>query len=138
LKNITTKGDMLRAIIEGLDYQFLQVVQGFDRSMNLRTDRIVAIGGAVNNRFWMQNKADVVGVAIEVPEIDEAVVLGAAVLAGIGVGVYRDEVEAYEQVYRPGQTYEPDPRRHAEYLDRFKVFSQLYAALREIHHQLQG
>jgi xylulokinase len=137
LKNITTKGDMLRAIIEGLDYQFLQVVQGIERSLNLRTDRIVAIGGAVNNRFWMQNKADVTGTAIEVPEIDEAVVLGAAVLAGIGVGIYADESQAYEQVYRPGQVYEPDAKRHAEYQDRFALFLQLYPALKPVHHQMQ-
>jgi xylulokinase len=138
LKNITTKGDMLRAIIEGLDYQFLQVVQGFGHSLNVRPDRIVAIGGAVHNRFWMQNKADVVGTVIEVPEIDEAVVLGAAVLAGIGVGIYGDEAEAFEQVYRPGQIYEPDEKLHADYLERFAVFSQLYAALKQVHHQLQG
>lgn len=138
LKNTTTKGDMLRAIIEGLDYQFLQVVQGFGHSLNVHPDRIVAIGGAVHNRFWMQNKADVVGTVIEVPEIDEAVVLGAAVLAGIGVGIYGDEAEAFEQVYRPGEIYEPNARRHADYLERFAVFSQLYAALKQVHHQLQG
>ncbi len=138
LRNTTSKGDMLRAIIEGLDYQFLQVIQGIERGLKVPTDRIVAIGGAVNNRFWMQNKADVVGTAIEVPEIDEAVVMGAAVLAGIGVGIYADESEAYDRVYRPGCIYEPDAQRHAWYRDRFAVFSQLYPALREIHHQLNA
>jgi xylulokinase len=133
LRNIATKGDMLRAIIEGLDYQFLQVLQGLDRGLGVRTDRIVAIGGAVHNRFWMQNKADVVGTAIEVPEIDEAVVLGAALLAGLGVGLYRDETDAYEQVYRPGEIYQPDPARHAQYQQRFATFAQLYSALRPIH-----
>ncbi|MCH5375766.1 MAG: hypothetical protein JJ992_17480 [Planctomycetes bacterium] len=136
LKNITTKGDMLRAIIEGLDYQFLQVVQGFDQGLGVKPDRIVAIGGAVNNRFWMQNKADVVGTPIEVPQIDEAVVLGAAVLAGIGIGIYEDEADAYAQVYRPGEIYEPDPARHAQYLERFAIFSRLYSALKEVHHEL--
>jgi xylulokinase len=65
-------------------------------------------------------------------------VLGAAVLAGIGVGIYGDEAEAFEQVYRPGQIYEPDEKLHADYLERFAVFSQLYAALKQVHHQLQG
>ncbi len=138
LRNISTKGDMLRAVIEGLDYQFLQVLQGLDRGLGVRPDRIVAIGGAVNNRFWMQNKADVVGTAIEVPEIDEAVVLGAALLAGLGVGLYRDEADAYEQVYRPGGIYQPDAARHAEYQQRFATFSQLYAALKPVHHRLHA
>ena len=109
LRNIVTKGDMLRAIIEGLDYQFLQIVRGFESGLGVRPERIVAIGGAINNDFWMQNKADVVGRPIEVPELDEAVPLGAAILAGIGVGLYRDEQDAFDRVYKPGRTYEPDP-----------------------------
>jgi xylulokinase len=133
LKNTTAKGDMLRAIIEGLDYQFLQVLQGLDHGLGVKPQRIVAIGGAINNPFWMQNKADVVGTAVEVPEIDEAVVLGAALLAGIGVGIYNDEAQAHQQVYRPGRVYEPDAQRHAEYQQRFATFSQLYPALRTIH-----
>ncbi len=138
LKNTTTKGDMLRAIIEGLDYQFLQVLQGFDKGLGVKPEQIVAIGGAIHNTFWMQNKADVVGVAIEVPEIEEAVVLGAALLAGIGVGIYNGEAEAHEHVFRPGRVYEPDAGRHAEYLQRFTIFRDLYAALRPLHAALHS
>jgi xylulokinase len=133
LRNISTKGDMLRAIIEGLDYQFLQIVLGLEQGLGVRPDRIAAIGGAVNNPFWMQNKADVVGKPIEVPEVEEAVVLGAAVLAGIGVGVYRDERDAYDQVHRPGRVYEPDARLNARYREWFATFSEIYPALRQVH-----
>ena len=85
----------------------------------------MAIGGAVNNEFWMQNKADVVGKPIEVPELHEAVVLGAAILAGIGVGLYTDEQDAFERVYKPGRTYHPNPELTAHYAERFKLFEQL-------------
>jgi len=133
LRNITTKGDMLRAIIEGLDYQFLQVVRGLEHGLGVRPEAIVAIGGAIHNAFWMQNKADVVGKPIEVPEIEEAVVLGAALLAGIGVGVYRDVADAYAQVHRPGRVYEPDPALNARYREWFAVFETLYPALKASH-----
>ena len=133
LRNITTKGDMLRAIIEGLDYQFLQVVRGLDRGLGVQPETIVAIGGAINNEFWMQNKADVVGKPIEVPEIEEAVVLGAAILAGIGVGVYRDVADAYAQVHRPGRIYEPDQALNARYREWFAGFESLYPALKATH-----
>jgi xylulokinase len=136
LKNICTKGDMLRAIIEGLDYQFLQVVRGMERSLGVRPDQIVAIGGAINNEFWLQNKADVVGTPIQVPELEEAVVLGAAILAGIGVGVYRNEQDAFAQVHRPGRLYEPDKQTHARYGEWFAVFEELYPALRQVHGKL--
>jgi len=42
-----------------------------------------------------------------VPDVEEAVPLGAAILAGIGTGVYRDEQDAFQQVYRTGTTYVP-------------------------------
>ena len=133
LRNITTKGDMLRAIIEGLDYQFLQVVRGLERGLGVQPETIVAIGGAIHNHFWMQNKADVVGKPIEVPEIEEAVVLGAALLAGIGVGVYRDVADAYAQVHRPGRVYEPDLALNARYREWFAAFESLYPALKATH-----
>lgn len=138
LRNIVTKGSMLRAIIEGLDYQFLQVVRGFESSLAVRPEKIVAIGGAVNNRFWMQNKADVIGKPIEVPELEEAVPLGAAILAGIGVGVYRDEQDAFDRVHKPGRTYHPHPQLSGQYARTFKTYERLYPTLKELNAELRG
>jgi xylulokinase len=138
LRNITTRGDMLRAIIEGLDYQFLQIVRGMEHGLGVQVEQIVAIGGAVNNAFWMQNKADVVGRPIEVPEIDEAVVLGAAILAGIGVGLYDDVEDAYQQVHRPGRVYQPDRELHSRYQESFQQFSELYPTLEGLNAKLHA
>ena len=86
----------------------------------------------------MQNKADVVGRPIEVPEIDEAVVLGAAILAGIGVGLYRDVQDAYQQVHRPGRVYEPDRELHSRYQESFQRFRELYPTLEGLNAQLHA
>jgi len=136
LSNFVTKGDMLRAIIEGLDYQFLDIVNAMERGLETKPDRFVAVGGAVRNKFWMQNKADVVGRPIEVPDVEEATPLGAAILAGIGVGLYEDEQDAFEHVYKSGDTYEPDPELAASYAEWFQVYKQLYPTLKSISHQL--
>lgn len=136
LRNIVTKGDMLRAMVEGLDYQFLQVVAGLESGLGVKPESIVAIGGATNNTFWMQNKADVVGRPIEVPELDEAVPLGAAILAGIGVGLYRDEQDAFQHVTRPGRVYQPNRELTAKYAEWFKTFEQVYPALKDLHGRL--
>ena len=136
LTNSTTQQEMLRAVIEGLDYQFLDIVKTMESSMHLRAEKFVAVGGAVKNKFWMQNKADVVGRPVEVPQVEEATALGAAILAGIGVGLYRNEQEAFEHVYRPGQVYEPDSQLSAKYAEWFAIYQQLYGALKPINHQL--
>ena len=136
LSNFVQSGDMLRAIIEGLDYQVLDIVTALKTGLDIGPSRLVAVGGATRNQFWMQNKADVVGLPIEVPEVEEATPLGAAILAGIGVGLYRDEEDAFERVYKPGKTYQPDPQLAANYAEWYQIYQQLYPALAPVSHQL--
>jgi xylulokinase len=136
LGSLATHGDLLRAIIEGLDYQFLDIVTAMESGLGGKLEKFVAVGGAVRNEFWMQNKADVVGRPVEVPEIQEATPLGAAILAGIGIGLYHDEQDAFEHVYRPGKTYHPDPDLSARYARWFQVYRDLYPALSPISRRL--
>jgi xylulokinase len=136
LSNFVERGDMLRAIIEGLDYQVLDIVTAFKNGLGIQPDRLVAVGGATRNAFWMQNKADVTGLPIDVPEVEEATPLGAAILSGIGVGLYRDEQDAFERVYKPGKTYLPDPLLSPKYCEWYSIYKQLYPALKQVNHQL--
>lgn len=135
LSNFATKGDMLRALIEGLDYQFLDIVRTM-QGLGVPFDQLVVVGGAARNRFWMQNKADMVGLPLETPEVEDATPLGAAMLAGIGVGVYRDEQDAYRHVCKPGAIYQPDLSATKQYEDLFGIYKQIYPALRPISQQI--
>jgi xylulokinase len=136
LSGFARRGDLLRAIVEGLDYQVLDIVTALKNGLGIDPQRLVVVGGATRNAFWMQNKADITGLPIEVPEVQEATPLGAAILAGMGVGLYRDEQHAFEQVYRPGKTYLPDERLAARYAGGYRIYQQLYPALKPISHQL--
>jgi sugar (pentulose or hexulose) kinase len=77
-----------------------------------------------------------VGRPIETPDIEEATPLGAAILAGIGVGLYADEDEALARVYRSGKVYEPNTELTPMYAERFEVYKQLYPATKPINHKL--
>jgi xylulokinase len=136
LRNQATQGDLVRAMIEGLNYQFLEILSGLEAAVGVTPHKLVVGGGGRRNHFWIQNRADMAGRAIEVPEIEETSSLGAAVLAGIGVGLYRDEADAFAQVYRPGPVYQPNPERTAFYAERFGLFQKLYPALTELHAEL--
>lgn len=138
LRNIVGKGDMLRAIVEGLNYQFLQIVGGLQKALGVQPEKFVAIGGAVKNEFWMQNKADMLGKPVEVPDIEESTPLGAAILAGIGVGLYSDVRDAYEHVRKPGRTYEPNTDLTARYRELFARFEKLYPALKNFNKSLRA
>ena len=136
LSNFAHRGDLLRAIIEGLDYQVLDIVTALQTGLGICPDKLIATGGATHNPFWMQNKADVTGLPIEVPEVQEATPLGAAILAGIGVGLYKNEQDAFERVYRPGKSYRPDPQVAAKYARWYPIYRQLYPSLKPVSHQL--
>ena len=136
LSNFVRRGDLLRAVIEGLDYQVLDIVTSLKTGLGIDPGRLVAVGGATRNSFWMQNKADVLGLPIEAPEIEEATPLGAAILAGLGVGLYRDEQEAFEHVYKPGKIYQPDAKLASTYARGYQIYKQLYPALKPVSHQL--
>lgn len=136
LSNLATGGDLLRAMIEGLNYQLLDVVGALESGIGARLEEFVVVGGATRNEFRMQNKADVLGRRIEVPGIEEATPLGAAILAGIGLGLYQDEQDAFGRVSKPGKTYQPNPELSARYAEWFEIYKQLYPALTSINHQL--
>jgi xylulokinase len=131
-----SRGDMLRAIIEGLDYQFLDMVLALENSLGTTLERFIAVGGATRNAFWMQNKADVVGRPIEIADVEEASPLGAAILAGIGVGLYQDEEDAYHHVQRGGHIFQPDSQRAAQYRQWFSIYRDLYPATKALNHRL--
>jgi sugar (pentulose or hexulose) kinase len=78
----------------------------------------------------------VLGKAIEASEVEEATPLGAAMLAGIGVGLYRNEDDAYRHVCRPGRVYAPDREAAAAYARLFPIYRQIYPALHSLSHQL--
>ena len=136
LSNFVQRGDMLRAIIEGLDYQVLDIVTGLRNGLGICPDKLVAVGGATRNPFWMQNKADITGLPIDVPNVKESTPLGAAILAGIGVDLYRNEQDAFERVYKPGKTYYPDAQLACKYAEWYQIYKQLYPALHPVSHQL--
>lgn len=132
----TTQGDILRAIFEGLDYQFLEIISAMESQMGISTDNVVAVGGAIHNKFWMQNKADVIGRPVNVPAIEEATPLGAAILAGIGAGVYKDVEDAYDHVKKPSEIYEPDTKLTGQYAEWYEIYKELYPTLKSLNHKL--
>ena len=119
-------------MIEALNYQFRDMLTAFEDASGLPAEKIVATGGATQNEFWTQNKADITGKVIEVPAAAEATPLGAALIAGIGTGIYKNEKEAYGQTYRINYICEPDLKNKALYDDYYGIYKSLYPDLKNI------
>jgi sugar (pentulose or hexulose) kinase len=133
LSNTAEKGHMLRAMIEGLNYQSREILDSLESALKVSPGKIVAVGGVVRNSFWMQNKADITGKVIEIAGEEESTALGAAILAGIGTGLYRDENDAYEKTFRQGKTYYPDSSVGEKYSRYYEIYKQIYPALKGVN-----
>jgi xylulokinase len=136
LSNKATRADMLRAVIEGLNYQFLHIMDAMQTGLGSSFSDIVVSGGVSKNAFWIQNKADMIGLPIQVSEMSDASPRGAAMLAGIGLGLYADLEEAFERVKRPGRTIEPRKELTEKYARLFELYKGLYPALAPVSHSL--
>ena len=130
------RGHLFRAIIEGLCYEVRRLLEIMEASACTTVKQLRFIGSA-RNEFWLQAKADILNRSLEVPAVTEGTCLGAALLAGIGVGVYRDEQEAFQQAYRRGKIYEPAAENIARY-DTFyhEIFTDIYPTLAPLHHKI--
>jgi glycerol kinase len=99
------RAHLARAALEAIAYQTVDAVRAQEAAAGERLESLKADGGATINGWLMQFQADVLGVPVIVPEIEETTALGAAYLAGIATGVWEpDEVAA---MWREARRYEP-------------------------------
>ncbi|MDR1959816.1 MAG: hypothetical protein LBQ54_12365 [Planctomycetaceae bacterium] len=137
LSTRTSHAEMILSIIEGLGFQLRNVLTTMEQGLGHKAAEIVAVGGATRNEFWMQNKADMTHLPVRVPEIEEATVLGAAVLAGIGAGLYSDAEDAFSRIHQGRQrTYLPNERLTGFYANLFPIFRDLYSSVAPLHRRL--
>lgn len=89
----TEKEHLIRATLESLAYQTRDVLTAMENDSHIQLQELRVDGGAVANDFLMQFQADILGVPVERPQILETTALGAAYLAGLAVGYWKDKSE---------------------------------------------
>jgi glycerol kinase len=102
----TTREHLVRATLESIAYQTRDVVECVSADSGLAMDRLQVDGGACQNDFLMQFQADILGVPVRRPDILEVTALGAAGLAGLGVGFWKDPDELARST-GDGRLFEP-------------------------------
>jgi len=131
----TTRADIAKAILEGLTYE-LRLNLDLLKAGGVKIDVLRAIGGGAKSKLWLQLKADITGIPVVTPKITEAAGFGAALLAGVGGGVYPSAAEAANRFLELTDEYQPDPSRHAAYTRQFELYQQVYPAVAPITHLL--
>jgi glycerol kinase len=101
----STKAHLARAALEAIAYQTVDAIGAIEQASGERLAELRADGGATANAWLMQFQADVLGVPVLVPEIAETTALGAAYLAGIGIGLWT--IDQVASSWRERARYEP-------------------------------
>ncbi|MGI6316225.1 MAG: xylulokinase [Christensenellales bacterium] len=130
-----TRESMIRSVMEGTAFSLRHNLDTAAET-GLMVDRLYAVGGAANSEIWTQIKADITGLPITVPYSDQATPLGAAMLAGVGVGIYSSFDEAAAVAVHIQRTHTPDVSKRQLYDRLYQEYLKLYPALRETFRNL--
>lgn len=131
----TTRSTLAKAILEGLTFE-LCVNLDLLRDGGIKIEELHAVGGGARSPVWLQLKADICRVPLRVPQVTEAACLGAALLAGVAVGVYPDFETAVSQTVHLVRYVEPQSESVAAYDRRYALYRKVYPTLSDLHRQM--
>jgi xylulokinase len=117
----------MRAVIEGV------VLESFDMYQHMKAagvtiSSLAVTGGAMESPVWRQTIADVFGMEILPLQVPNATLVGAAIFAGIGAGVFRDVADGVAKAVRFAEPVRPIPENRDVYQKRYETYKHLCAA----------
>jgi xylulokinase len=125
-----TAGHIYRAILESLSFSLRENIELL-KNNGFALTLIRSIGGGAKSDLWLQMKADVCGLPVECPAVAEAATLGAAMLASVGVGDYKNVEDCSAILYKMDKLFTPDASKAGIYGDAYRTYV-------ELHHRMYG
>ncbi|MGH2119375.1 FGGY-family carbohydrate kinase, partial [Aerococcus sp. L_32] len=102
----TTKADFAKATLQSIAYQVRDITDTMNKDTGIDIPLLKVDGGAAMNGYLMQFQSDITGIEIARAANLETTALGAAYLAGLAVGYWKD-IDELKSFTQPGQTFEP-------------------------------
>lgn len=127
------RADMIRAVLEGCGYGLRQLIDIAEQTTGQPISEFVSLGGGAKSETWAQIKSDIIGKNINVMEMNDAAPVGAALLAGVGCGLFRNVAEASAKLERKifkRIVYHDESQ--SVYKARFRVYTELYPRLKDL------
>lgn len=135
LSAMHTRQHMLRAVMEGVVYSQRDSVEVL-RGMGVKINDMLACGGGGTSPLWRQMLADVYGCPVKTVVSKEGPALGVAILAAVGTGIYKSVQEACKEVIKTNPAQNPIEANSKEYEKFYKMYTELYPALKESYAKL--
>jgi xylulokinase len=121
----TQRGTIAKGILEGVTYYLRACVESLPAA-GIAIDEYRVVGGGSQSDAWVQLSADILGVPFARPRVTEAGTLGAAILAGAGVGEFGSIAQGAEAMVQVERVFESGRQRAAEYDRWFERYARLW------------
>jgi len=125
------RAHVVRAILEGVTFSLRDSFSIFEE-MKVPVSDIRLGGGGARSALWRQIQADVYGYPVQIVAAEEGAAYGAALLAGVGAGVWKTVDDACRQAVRISSVIEPNRESSAIMQQQYKKYRRLYPALRSM------
>ena len=122
------RAEMTRAVLEGVVLEIRDMMDGWIKA-GVSPDLIRLGGGATKSAFWNQIQADVYGRPVQTLKVGESTVLGAALLGGVGAGVFNNIEEGVDQLVQVTGEVEPNMENHKVYEELYQAYVKAYEGL---------
>ena len=126
-----TRAHVVRAILEGVAFSLRDSLEIF-RDMNVPVESIRLGGGGARSKLWRQIQADVYAHAVDIVQAEEGAAYGAALLAGVGGGLWKSVDDACAEVVRVVDRIEPDAAAVKVLEPLYRSYRELYPALHKV------
>lgn len=128
----TARSEMTQAVLEGVAFAFRDMLE-IAKKLGIKVERTKICGGGAKSRLWIKILANVLNLKIDIPANEEGPSLGAAILAAVACGEYKNVEEAVEKIIKVAETVEQETELVEKYESRYETFKQIYPACRAIY-----
>ena len=123
---------MTRAVLEGVAFGLRDSFSLLQATGLGAVQQVRVSGGGGRSRLWRQILADVLGVELVTVNTVDAAAYGAALLAGVGAGIWESVTAACQATVRTGEAVQPDPERVQRYSQLYPLYDELYPSLQDL------
>lgn len=127
----STRADMTQAVLEGVAFALRDSFE-VAKKLGIQVKCSKICGGGAKSPLWKKMVANILNIALEVPEIEEGPSMGGAMLAAVACGEFASVKEAADKMVKVKERIEPDAALAAKYEEQYRKFRQIYPALKPV------
>jgi len=120
-----SRSDMARSIMEGITYDLRWTTEDVQKA-GIESKKLKMVGGAASSPIWPKIVADITHIPVTLPSTTQAASFGAAMLAGVGSGIFPSPVSAYQMLSGRETLLEPDQKNCNKYDELFEIYQTTF------------